>query len=688
MKVFSLALLLVASTFTLSAQQVTNLNDSGPGSLRQAVINAAEGDILTFDSNLIASGNDTIHLTAEIIVNKGLTIIGPASGANMLYIDADSNHRHLYVDLGPSNLKSLSIERLAFTRGKVVDDNGSSILLLQTDSLFLENCVFEKNYVENLNSGEGGCVFGDLVNVEIVNCSLYNNGSDTNTYKFPGLLFLNARTLIAGSNFEENFGGGPGTAIASALGSEVLIEDCIFTRNSSTEPYGGGVIRVGRSATTIRKCSFLDNDDKAIFVLVASTSPLAPFILEDCLFRNNKAEVDGGTVTIIGTGTTSIRRNTFLNHGGDGNVLFIRSNRGDFQVKNCTFSNIGSVGGPGAIRLLTDSVTFEQCTFDQIHTNSIFFDSFPSIAPNQVTISNSIFTTVNGTTNTARVSVISKGYNIFTDSPNYAVSTDILNADTSLIDLSSLANHGGLTPTLIPSDLSIALNAGAPTNYSAAQNGPIFGTRDIGAAERPVIFYDTANACGTVNWWGNSYSQEGQYMDTAFNANTIDSIGVLILSAQDTGVYDLDGTLYSAETDTNTSYQWVDCANNYAPINGATSLNFLPPSNGQYAVILTNQNCTDTSGCYDYNRFSIVEQHFTPDAWLVFYPNPSDGIVHFETANVKVVELVVFDLSGREVMRESITSETVNLSELQRGVYLAHWIGAEGEIQVSRLVRK
>src|SRR5438270_4174230 len=58
---------------------VTNTNDSGPGSLRQALANANNGDTINF------AVSDTIMLTSgEVLVNKNVTISGP--GANQLSI--------------------------------------------------------------------------------------------------------------------------------------------------------------------------------------------------------------------------------------------------------------------------------------------------------------------------------------------------------------------------------------------------------------------------------------------------------------------------------------------------------------------------------------------------------------------------------------------------------------------------
>jgi hypothetical protein len=77
-----IAVLLLAAT-TMSAHAatitVTNLNDSGPGSLRQALANANNGDTINF----AVAG--TISLgSGELVISRNVTIAGP--GANQLSI--------------------------------------------------------------------------------------------------------------------------------------------------------------------------------------------------------------------------------------------------------------------------------------------------------------------------------------------------------------------------------------------------------------------------------------------------------------------------------------------------------------------------------------------------------------------------------------------------------------------------
>ena len=58
---------------------VTNTNDSGPGSLRQAITNAANGAVIKFSPKL---DGDTITLTSgELDISKNITIEGPGAGS-------------------------------------------------------------------------------------------------------------------------------------------------------------------------------------------------------------------------------------------------------------------------------------------------------------------------------------------------------------------------------------------------------------------------------------------------------------------------------------------------------------------------------------------------------------------------------------------------------------------------------
>src|SRR3954453_22138871 len=69
---------------------VTNTNDSGPGSLRQALADANDGDTIAF------AITGTIGLTSgELIVNSSVIISGP--GPDSIIINGNANSRVLHI---------------------------------------------------------------------------------------------------------------------------------------------------------------------------------------------------------------------------------------------------------------------------------------------------------------------------------------------------------------------------------------------------------------------------------------------------------------------------------------------------------------------------------------------------------------------------------------------------------------
>ena len=112
----SLFLLIVLAIFSLSAAQaatltVTNLDDNGPGSLRQAILsaNAAPGaDTIVFQTGL--NGTITIAKSSspsgEMKITDSLTINGP--GANVLAVSGNYTSRIFSIDA--SSNRAITIE--------------------------------------------------------------------------------------------------------------------------------------------------------------------------------------------------------------------------------------------------------------------------------------------------------------------------------------------------------------------------------------------------------------------------------------------------------------------------------------------------------------------------------------------------------------------------------------------------
>ncbi len=75
--------------------EITNTNDTGPGSLRQAVLDATSGDTITFSTTIDGM---PIMLTTEITLNKNLVILG--NDTTNTIIDGMNTSRIFYIPTG------------------------------------------------------------------------------------------------------------------------------------------------------------------------------------------------------------------------------------------------------------------------------------------------------------------------------------------------------------------------------------------------------------------------------------------------------------------------------------------------------------------------------------------------------------------------------------------------------------
>jgi hypothetical protein len=126
------------------------------------------------------------------------------------------------------------------------------------------------------------------------------------------------------------------------------------------------------------------------------------------------------------------------------------------------------------------------------------------------------------------------------------------------------------------------------------------------------------------------------------------------------------------------TYQWVDCNNAFTAIPGETDQYFKVSANGDYAVIISYDGCTDTSACVNMVVTDLDDK--PSDPILVIFPNPNDGNFKFLISNFnKDIQLEIRNLHGQMIFEESIISNAptftkeFNLTMLPKGVYLINF---------------
>ncbi|MCT4622256.1 MAG: T9SS type A sorting domain-containing protein [Schleiferiaceae bacterium] len=204
-------------------------------------------------------------------------------------------------------------------------------------------------------------------------------------------------------------------------------------------------------------------------------------------------------------------------------------------------------------------------------------------------------------------------------------------------------------------------STGSWTGPSSLTNGAL-GTFDPSIMQTGLYTYTVANNVGCPDSVGNVYVQTAM-VDTAVTLSNF--------------------TLQAVAT--NANYQWINCINNQA-IAGATNQQFMPSEDGQYAVVVTQGGCTDTSSCRSVTGLSLLENALPG---LSISPNPTQGRVHvnlgglFEHSTITVVNQLgqIMDVFAQQDQR----SFDLQLVHLETGVYYLH-IKADERQQIEKIV--
>ncbi len=278
---------------------VTNLNDSGSGSLREALELIANGGTITFDPAL-AGG--TITLTSgQLTIDSGVTV--DASAAAPLTISGGGSSRVIQVGAGVV----VDINDIIIRDGVAAPQGGG---ILNRGVLSLNRVVVTDN-VQNaagppsFDLGGGGIYNADSSTLNLTDSTVSDNSS-TNQPGGGIYGFFNSNVNITNSTVSGNFSGD--VAGGLRMLSNANIVNSTFSGNISTAWHGGGIFHTDGNLTVLNS-TFTGNiapAGTASGILVATFGAPASMTLTNSVMEGNggafACAIEGGGAATITSG--------------------------------------------------------------------------------------------------------------------------------------------------------------------------------------------------------------------------------------------------------------------------------------------------------------------------------------------------------------------------------------------------
>jgi hypothetical protein len=370
-----IALLLSAAPLFAATITVTSADDTGAGTLRQAIVDAASGDTINF-----SSGFTTIILTSdELLINKSLTING--SGANLLTVVRGRAPGQPFFHFRIFDIiagATVTISGLTIVNGNpLTNDFGGGIFNFGTltvvnctvsgnstsgtsdegggiyngGTAFITNSIISGNFTAAF--GEGGGIYSDGITMNITNSTISGNSAKAGSgiFNTGGTAIINS--TVSGNSASSGVGGG----IYNFTGGMLDIANSTVSGNSAITHGGiennGGTMGITNS--TISGNSALGTNDGGM-----ENEPGGTVNVRNTIIAGNTNHDFVGTLTSQGYNLIGNTSGTTITGTTTGNQLNVDPHLGPLQDN----------GGPTFTQaLLSGSTAIDGGSFIGLHTD-------------------------------------------------------------------------------------------------------------------------------------------------------------------------------------------------------------------------------------------------------------------------------------------------------------------------------
>jgi uncharacterized delta-60 repeat protein len=139
--------------------------------------------------------------------------------------------------------------------------------------------------------------------------------------------------------------------------------------------------------------------------------------------------------------------------------------------------------------------------------------------------------------------------------------------------------------------------------------------------------------------------------------------------------------LYSFAT--NALYQWVNCDSAYRFMASDTSARFTPTDNGNYAVIIWQQDCIDTSDCYYVQTTGIKTNNHAK----IILPNPVAQFLQIPNS-INCEAIKIYSSLGQKVFESHNELQRYDVSILSSGLYYVQLKSRDGEWYWAKVMKE